>query len=262
MANKSGYIDWEKTAKLKERGQYGVVYIFKRKDGSTYEDLFTEAPSSTMEYISPFEEDVDKDDTELEIDDLETDIPQVNKEDMETLVSLYKRDNDEDTQYLDEDDKSYGIWMKYKEGMAANQSFNLMYELNRLRNSGVDVENGPGKYSIMRGMARSMGLNYAKQVTEIFQQKLNIPFKDAKALFDLPYKMNSWKDLKVNKQMNKEEKGLVRLLRTLHYTKSNALINLYKTMTKGKPLPTGISELDLKLLSGILLSIYKKKGKK
>lgn len=62
--------------------------------------------------------------------------------------------------------------------------------------------------------------------------------------------------------MNKEEKGLVRFLKQLHGGNSNALVNAIKDIKHGRELPKGVSELDVKKLSIIMLSKYKKKGKK
>ena len=59
--------------------------------------------------------------------------------------------------------------------------------------------------------------------------------------------------------MNKNEKGLVKFLRDLHSGNSQALVNAIKDIKHNRPLPQGVSELDVKKLSIIMLSKYKKR---
>lgn len=241
--------NWVKTAENIREGKNLMVKTITRSNGSTV-DIYTPDGDSDNDFKYLGVADDDMPEPEIDIDDIDDDI-ETNRINSEAIVETYNEVKDQGRYYLDEDDEASGILMKYYDEMLGNNTYQY---LNMLKNS-----DRTSNYGFMKGLARTAGLKYAKEVNKAFTSKLNIPFKDAKRLFDLPYKMNSWKDLKVNKQMNKNEKGLVKFLRDLHSGNSQALVNAIKDMKHNRPLPKGVSELDVKKLSIIMLSKYKKR---
>ena len=241
--------NWVKTAENIREGKNLMVKTITRSNGSTV-DIYTPDGDSDNDFKYLGVADDDMPEPEIDIDDVDDDI-ETNRINSEAIVETYNEVKDQGRYYLDEDDEASGILMKYYDEMLGNNTYQY---LNMLKNS-----DRTSNYGFMKGLARTAGLKYAKEVNKAFTSKLNIPFKDAKRLFDLPYKMNSWKDLKVNKQMNKNEKGLVKFLRDLHSGNSQALVNAIKDMKHNRPLPKGVSELDVKKLSIIMLSKYKKR---
>lgn len=243
--------DWIKTAEAINQGKGVMVKTVYKKDGSTIDIYTDDSPDNDFSYLSSAEDETPE--PELDIEDTSEDTVEQNLDNANTLVETYNEVKEDGRYYLDEDDTASGVLMKYYSEMLGNHTFTYLRMLKA---------NNTNNWGYFKGLANTAGLKYAKEATKAFTSKLNIPFKDVKRLFDLPYKMNSWKDLKVNKQMNKEEKGLVRFLKQLHGGNSNALVNAIKDMKHGRELPKGVSELDIKKLSIIMLSKYKKKGKK
>ena len=243
--------NWAKTAEAIKQGKSVMVKTVYRNDGSTTDIYTDDSPDNDFEYLGSAED--EEPELELDFEDTSEDIIEQNKDNMEALAETYNEVKEDGRYYLDEDDTASGVLMKYYSEMLGNHTFTYLRMLKADNTS---------NWGYFKGLAKTVDLRYAKEVTKAFTSKLSIPFKDAKRLFDLPYKMNSWKDLKVNKQMNKEEKGLVRFLKQLHGGNSNALVNAIKDIKHGRELPKGVSELDVKKLSIIMLSKYKKKGKK
>lgn len=242
--------NWTKTAEAIKQGKSVMVKTVYKKDGSTTDIYTDDSPDNDFVYLGSAED--EEPEPELDIEDTSEDTIEQNLDNANTLVETYNEAKEDGRYYLDEDDTASGVLMKYYSEMLGNHTFIYLRMLKADNTS---------NWGYFKGLANTAGLKYAKEATKAFTSKLSIPFRDAKRLFDLPYKMNSWKDLKVNKQMNKEEKGMVRFLKKLHGGNSNALITAIKDMKHGRELPKGISELDIKKLSIIMLSKYKK-GKK
>ena len=241
--------NWVRTAEFLKEGKNVMVKTVTRNNGSTVDILTFDGDSdNNFTYLGSADNDIPE--PELDTTDIDDDI-ETNKVNSEVLVETFNEAKDQGRWYLDDDDDASGILMKYYDEMIGNITYQY---LNMLKKS-----DRTSNYGFMKGLARTAGLKYSKEANEAFTSKLNIPFKDVKRLFDLPYKMNSWKDLKVNKQMNKNEKGLVKFLRDLHSGNSQALVNAIKDIKHNRPLPQGVSELDVKKLSIIMLSKYKKR---
>ena len=158
-----------------------MVKTITRSNGSTV-DIYTPDGDSDNDFKYLGVADDDMPEPEIDIDDVDDDI-ETNRINSEAIVETYNEVKDQGRYYLDEDDEASGILMKYYDEMLGNNTYQY---LNMLKNS-----DRTSNYGFMKGLARTAGLKYAKEVNKAFTSKLNIPFKDAKRLFDLPYKMNS-----------------------------------------------------------------------
>ena len=158
-----------------------MVKTITRSNGSTI-DIYTPDGDSdnNFEYLGVADDDMPE--PELDFNDMDDDI-ETSKVNSEVLVETFNEAKDQGRYYLDEDDDAGGVLMKYYDEMLGNSTYQY---LNMLKRS-----DRTSNYGFMKGLARTAGLKYAKEANKAFTSKLNIPFKDAKRLFDLPYKMNS-----------------------------------------------------------------------
>lgn len=243
--------DYVKTAEAIKEGKNIVVKRVYKKDGSTVEIYASNATQSNWEYMGQqdgFENESDFNEADSESADIELE----SNSRVDLLVENYKTWKDDDLSPNIFIDKNSAI-QKYMDEVLES---NIYKFLGSMRTS-----NGSYSNSYLKGLGRLAEFQYAKDVIRALHGKLTIPFRDVKRLFDLPMKMNSWKDLKTNKSMDSDMKGKVQALKALHKGNSGVVTKGLRAIKQNKPLPKGLSERDIRNLTIIMLSKYKK-GKK
>lgn len=243
--------DYVKTAEAIKEGKNLVVKRIYRKDGSSVEIYATNATQSNWEYVDEpvdFENESDFNETDSEQADMELE----SNARVDLLLDNYKTWKDDDLSPNIFIDKNNAIQKYIDEALESN----IYKFLGSMRTS-----NGSYSNSYMKGLGRLAEFQYAKDVIKALHGRLTIPFRDVKRLFDLPMKMNSWKDLKTNKNMDSNMKGKVRALKALHKGNSGVIAKGLRAIKQNKPLPKGLSERDIRNLTIIMIS-KSKKGKK